>query len=82
MNVYEQEMSPSSLEMDDPIANSPEAQRSKQAVDEGDMDVANNVFSWGNDQLKKYCVDYMASSRSPSLLDRSRVQRTMSKHGY
>ena len=68
MNVYEQEMSPSSLEMDDPIANGPEAQRFKQAVDEGDMDVANNIFSWGNDQLKRYCVDYMASSRSPKFV--------------
>ena len=46
---------------EDTVASSPEAQNFVEAVQEGNMDTARNVFDSGNDRLKEYCGKYLVS---------------------
>ena len=57
------------VEVEDPIASSPEAQSFREAVQRGDMEAAKNVFDSGNDELKKYCGEYLVSLGSSRLVE-------------
>ena len=53
----------------DPIASSPEGQSFMEAVQNGDMEAAINIFYCGNDELKKYCGKYLVSLGSTRLVE-------------
>ena len=54
---------------EDTVVSSPEVQPFVEAVQEGDMDTASNVYYSGNDGLKEYCGKYLVSLGSHELVE-------------
>ena len=67
---------------EDFIASSPEVQNFVEAVEEGDMDTARDVFDSGNDILKEYCGKYLVSLGSHGLVKLVNGASTLHSHGY
>src|ERR1700733_1474420 len=68
MDSIEREMTLLSVELEDPIANSPKGIAFREAVNNDDMNAAYNVFIFGDNELKKYCGKYLISLESSRLV--------------